>query len=215
MRLDELRAPNPRLQRTPSASPPSPLSRQPLGARKGQGSVVAAAGAIALVLSAIACVNTAPLLPRSKAEIHLIPAGYTGDVFILWGHVEGLPAEHEGAASVFRIPSDGILVTQDLPSPEWHTSSYYRTDATGARQLLTEEPSSVHDTAANRADRRPIVWFPRSGEWHEPDCSATYEMYYVGSRAELLARSDRDANQEELRFRKYVRRRGLCGKPGA
>jgi len=25
--------PNPRLQRTPSASPPSPLSRKPLGAR--------------------------------------------------------------------------------------------------------------------------------------------------------------------------------------
>jgi hypothetical protein len=27
-------APNPRLQRTPSASPPSPLSRQPLDRRK-------------------------------------------------------------------------------------------------------------------------------------------------------------------------------------
>jgi hypothetical protein len=30
----EAASPNPRLQRTPSASPPSPLSRKPLGERK-------------------------------------------------------------------------------------------------------------------------------------------------------------------------------------
>jgi hypothetical protein len=32
--LEDRLPPNPRLQRTPSASPPSPLSRQPLGAGK-------------------------------------------------------------------------------------------------------------------------------------------------------------------------------------
>jgi hypothetical protein len=46
------RSPNPRLQRTPSASPPSPLSRQPLGARKlGRGGIAAALGLVATCCS--------------------------------------------------------------------------------------------------------------------------------------------------------------------
>jgi hypothetical protein len=34
--ITSLQPPNPRLQRTPSAAPPSPLSRKPLGGTKGQ-----------------------------------------------------------------------------------------------------------------------------------------------------------------------------------
>jgi hypothetical protein len=60
-------APNPRLQRTRSASPPSPLSRQPLGNRKSLRLVGAIVLAGALLVSLAACSSAAPPSPRPPA----------------------------------------------------------------------------------------------------------------------------------------------------
>ena len=161
--------------------------------------------AVGIALATLSC-------GLSKSEVHLIPSGYVGDVFIVWGQASGVPAEREGLASVFRIPPDGILVTQDTPSTGWHVSHYYRSSSENSRTELELEPSSIHNTPENRADATPIVWFPRSVEWQADGCSVKYERYYVGSRAHLISRAP---NADELRFQASVRQRKLCGPPGA
>lgn len=98
----------------------------------------------------------------SRSEVHLLPAGTKGDVFILQGYSQGVPARREGFAIVFDIPSERILVTQDQPSAGWHLTHYYYVDTAGKRQKLDYEASTVHPTPENLADKRPFVWFERS-----------------------------------------------------
>jgi len=130
-------------------------------------------------------------------EKHLIPDSYQGDVFIVSGVPNGEPPHRELFTIVFNIPANGILFTQDYPSPGWHSSKYYEVDSSGNRRRLELEPSSVHRTPANLADERRFVWFPRSVTWG----SISYTQYYVGSRADLLSRKP---DKDELRFRAYL-----------
>lgn len=140
-------------------------------------------------------------------ETHLIPEGYRGDVFIVSGMSAGEPPERSGLSIVFRIPANGVLVTQDRPSQGWYIARFYYVDAGGRRRQLQEEPSSVHDTAENRADTRPMVWFQRGWTMSGTDLPCPVKQYYVGTRAHLLSR---DANADELRFRQYVKEHHVC-----
>lgn len=142
-------------------------------------------------------------------EIHLLPAGYQGDVFIIPGVTTGAPARREGQTRAFFIPADGILVTQDHPNSEWHRSQFYYVLPSGERQRLEYEPSSIQDTPRNRGDKRPVVWFERSGSIAGVDlpCSVSFIEYYVGSRAHLLARRP---YEDELRFRVFIKNDHVC-----
>jgi hypothetical protein len=146
----------------------------------------------------------------SNAEVHLLPAGYQGDVFIVPGVAAGVPLSREGGATVFHIPANGILVTQDQPKSGWRSSLFYYLQPNGERQRLDYEPSSIPDTPKNRSDRRPVVWFERSGTVSSVDlpCSVDYVQYYVGSRAHLLTRLP---DADELRFRDFIKKSHVCG----
>jgi len=148
----------------------------------------------------------------SPSEVHLLPAGTKGDVFILPGYRQGVPARREGFAIVFSIPPERILVTQDLPSAGWHMTHYYYVDAAGKRQSLDIEPSSVHDTPENRADQRPIVYGERNGEISADalPCPIRFVRYYVGTRAELLSRTVPEWNADELRLEQFVKEHHIC-----
>jgi hypothetical protein len=92
--------PNPRLQRTRSASPPSPLSRQPLGTRRGITARIAV-GALALVTLS-GCYRTSNFRggtmtdtgtfshPRYHARLQAIPLDRTAQYQF---PVSGLPSE--------------------------------------------------------------------------------------------------------------------------
>ena len=149
----------------------------------------------------------------SRSEVHLLPAGTKGDVFILPGYSQGVPARREGFAIVFDIPPERILVTQDQPSAGWHLTHYYYLDAAGKRQKLDYEPSTVHPTPENLADKRPFVWFQRSaGEISALSlpCPIRFVQYYVGTRADLLSRTVDEANAQELRLEQFVRDHHIC-----
>lgn len=149
----------------------------------------------------------------SRPEIHLIPQGTVGDVFILPGYSSGVPPKREGSASVYEIPPDRILVTQDLPSPGWHRTRFYYVDAAGKRQRLDYEPSTIPDTPANLNDDRPVVWFERgTGEIRAVDlpCPIRYRQYYVGTRAHLLSRSVEEANAGVRLLEQFVREHRVC-----
>jgi hypothetical protein len=145
-----------------------------------------------------------------ETEVHLLPAGYRGDVFIVPGIANGDSPHREGRAIVFQIPADGILVTQDRPSRRWHFSRFYYLHPDGKRQRLEYVASSISDTPENRADERPIAWFERSGTISGTDfpCTVNFVQYYVGSRGHLLSRA-RDS--DELQFDAFIKRGHLCG----
>jgi hypothetical protein len=149
----------------------------------------------------------------SRPEVHLIPAGYKGDVVIMPGYPMGVPPKRDGLSIVFDIPHNGILVTQDQPSSRWHTEHYYYVDGSGRRQRLQEEYSTVHDTPANRADTTPIVaMITGTGEERGVDipCTIYAATYYVGTRADLLSRSVDQANAQRRRIEQLVRRDRVC-----
>jgi len=52
----------------------------------------------------------------SAPEVHLVPAEFQGDVYIIPRMPNGSAPEREGRAILFRMPATGILVTQDAPS---------------------------------------------------------------------------------------------------
>jgi len=151
------------------------------------------------------------LVGCSRSEVHLLPAGVKGDVFILPGHAEGVPARREGFAIVFEVPRGRILVTQDEPSGGWHWTRFYYVDTDGRRQRLDYEPSTVPRTPENLADRRPFVWFVRGGGgvFGSP-CPFRFVQYYVGTRADLLSRTVDEANAEELRLGQFVKEHRIC-----
>lgn len=147
----------------------------------------------------------------SRSEEFLIPESYRGDVFIVTDIPTGEPSQRNWLTNVYRIPPEGILVSADTPSPGWHFSRYFYVDETGEREELQVVASSIRDTAANRSDETPIVWFPRSGSisGSRLPCSVEFQQFYVGTRAHL---SSRDPEADEVRFRDFIRehREQIC-----
>jgi hypothetical protein len=145
-----------------------------------------------------------------EREVHLIPDGFKGDVFIVPGIGAGSRPIRQGGASVFVVPANGILITQDKTTLKWHESRFYYVKPNGLRQRLEEVPSSVPGTQENRSNRRPIVWFEKSGTIAGVNlpCTVHYMQYYVGSRAHLLARGD--AGADERRFLEFVKTGRAC-----
>jgi hypothetical protein len=150
------------------------------------------------------------LVGCTETEVHLVPAGYRGDVFIVPGIPTGSPPRHEGGAIVFAIPSSGILVTQAQPSRGWHMTRYYYLRPDGHRERLEEVASSIHDTRENRVDDRPIAFNERYATISAVNlpCTVSFVQYYVGSRADLIARKSEP--DPELRFRDFVRQGHVC-----
>jgi hypothetical protein len=144
-------------------------------------------------------------------EVYLIPSGFRGDVFLVLGIGAGVPPVRREGASVFVVPANGILVTQDRLSSRWVRSTFYSVEADGQRQRLEEVPSSVPDTPGNRANRRPIVWFQRTVTLQDKNlpCVVRYAQFYVGSRSHLLAR---DSEADERRFLDFVRTGRACNR---
>src|SRR5215831_283757 len=101
-----MRWPNPRQQRTPSAAPPSPLSRKPLGPRSWSLRMRAIAVACLVVaLIAISVANASP--PEKKAWPELPTSGF----------VAGRQATEEDVKAgnaVFVLRSGGRLVGTPL-----------------------------------------------------------------------------------------------------
>ena len=147
------------------------------------------------------------IVPAS--EVHLIPAGYQGDIFIVPGIAIGTPAVHAGRDIVFRIPTNGILVTQAKPGEGWHASEFYSIQPDGRRRRLDLITSTVPRTQDNLRDRRPIVWFERGGTLSGADlpCTISFIQYYVGSRSNLLSR---EPQADENRFRAFVTKTRPC-----
>ena len=62
---------------------------------------------------------------RGEDEIHLLPEGYTGSVFIIFNQPDGQKKEYEDGKRVYKIPPTGILKTQFSPNEGLARVNYY------------------------------------------------------------------------------------------
>lgn len=67
---------------------------------------------ICICVSVLGCRST-------KREIFILPRGFTGYVVLIYDQNSGLPIRLEGDKRVYRIPPNGILLTQASLNSDW------------------------------------------------------------------------------------------------
>lgn len=125
---------------------------------------------------------------KAVPEKYVIPAGYKGEVYVIFGVPNGRPVEKEGRTLVYRIPSDGIMLTSAQSSPELFRSSYYFQKTDGSLdQIKNEWLSTVENTPENLNNNSDWgIYFPRSGSGGTDKCTVHFDLFYVGTKAHLL-----------------------------
>jgi len=146
---------------------------------------------------------------RADSEVHLIPAGYSGEVTIVFHAQNGEPLDVEDGARLYRIPLGGILFTQLAPN-EGHSPErrFFVVVPNGDRQPITEWSGSVPDTPEERANPAVGIFSQTRGQVQAglTSCAIEFEQYFVGTRAQLLDRSDASSG----RITKYLQDTFKC-----
>ncbi|HZM00319.1 MAG TPA: hypothetical protein VFD43_08715 [Planctomycetota bacterium] len=146
---------------------------------------------------AAAAVALAPLLAgcrgkQAEPEIHLIPAGYQGQVVILHDVPDGEPARYEDGARVYPIPPDGVLRSSTpVPDGWWGPDEvrYFYVAEDGTRTRIVDDVnSSIPDTPESRGDPTVGIYFRSFGRisYQGAPCEVALERYSVGTQAFLL-----------------------------
>jgi|GEM_PF-4361580 len=162
---------------------------------------------VSTIFLGVLSLNVAGCVLLIPHKVYLIPDGTKGDVFILRDIKTGEIVDSKLQELVFRIPTSRILLAQYVPDSSPYTSAFYYEKADGTRLRLEEEHSSLHKTEENLKNFTPFVWFVRESRsnWYEVPCEVRYERFYVGTRADMLKRSTDEYNDEELKFKEYVK----------
>lgn len=70
---------------------------------------------------------------RPEPEIYLIPNNYRGKVNIIFNQLKGQKIMYEGDKRVYKVPKNGILLTQAKPEYGFVKHEYYFIDSLGNR----------------------------------------------------------------------------------
>jgi hypothetical protein len=73
---------------------------------------------------------------KAEPEIYLIPSDFVGKVNVLFNEESGAAKEYDRKRRVYKIPSDGILLTQFRTNDGIIDREYYSVDNIGKRTLL-------------------------------------------------------------------------------
>jgi hypothetical protein len=147
--------------------------------------------ACAFALSSLIILSLVAMFVGSTNEAFLIPDGYKGDVYVLYGSRDGQVLNKTRWRVTYRIPSDGVLRIQKPEIPRWTRTKYYYEKRDGSlEQIQNLWLTTVHRTPENLADDKDIgVYFPRTGSFTDSaGCSVQYQQFYVGTKAHLLSK---------------------------
>jgi hypothetical protein len=72
-----------------------------------------------LLLIALVFASSSSEQLLSEPEIHLIPTGFMGYIYIFHNVPDGQPLKREARSRVYEIPKDGILRSQSPLNPGW------------------------------------------------------------------------------------------------
>jgi len=145
----------------------------------------------ALLLHLTTIFGLVALLISSTRERFLIPDGYKGDVYVVYGASDGERLSKTHSAVTYRIPKDGILRVQGPMARNWTRTEYdYQTETGKLERIRNFWPTTIHPTPENLANDRDYgVYFPRTGGLtDEKGCTAEYQFFYVGTKAHLLTK---------------------------
>lgn len=155
---------------------------------------------LTLIFHSALLVGLATIFVFTPTERFLIPDGYIGDVYVVHNIADGEANNRTSSGISYRVPSNGVLLTRGpvyrgAISPKYY---YERGDST-LKRIRTYWPSTIARTAENLADDKSYgVYFLRVGSLsilqspgipddNVPQCPVEYEMFYVGTKANLLA----------------------------
>jgi hypothetical protein len=127
----------------------------------------------------------------STKERFLIPDGYKGDVYVVYGARDGESLSKTREGVTLRIPQDGVLRTRDPMPLGWTRTQYYYERQNGSLERIRNFwPTTIHRTPENLANDKDIgVFFPRNGTLtNSTACSVHFEQFYVGTKAHLLSK---------------------------
>jgi hypothetical protein len=162
----------------------------------------------AFVLAALSC-GQMPVM--ADPEILLIPRGYTGNIFVVYGIPSGQPPRRENGARLYRIPANGVLLTQDPPNTGINTVwKFFYEDPGDTREPLGRIwASTVQNTPENRAWPDVEIFYPRQGRYRAEQmaCEVRHSQYYVGTRAQAIANGTRTDMQK---FGEILRNASAC-----
>ena len=143
-------------------------------------------------------------LEQAEPASHFIPAGFVGEVYIIFGVADGVAPEYRDGRRIYRISEDGILRTQ-FPPTGWSrpSYSYISSDEAEASSIPQGPSGTIHDTAENRSSGQveilrsimggrgaPVPGRPGSFSSNAP-CSVKYASYFVGTRSQFLDHTSR------------------------
>lgn len=104
----------------------------------------------------------------AEPEIHLLPAGFTGQVVILYDVADGAEAKREQGRRVYEIPASGVLRSQFPANKRFYWP--------GRRQLFYRGPSGQRLSLAS-ADAS--IAGLASGLATQEKCDVRYDAYIV------------------------------------
>jgi hypothetical protein len=183
------------------------------------------------------------LAKKQPAATFLIPDGYQGPVLLVLGEPCGLPPEKVDGRLIYRVPANGIVITQNpawdsnapennYPNEGYYSSpdnEYYVVDRTGKHLRELTELSENYDDDPDAAPYSTTSWislgrndvgvFARSPIFPIPDDSTryTFQEFDVSSFARLHQQdyNERSSTQHDLADRLVAQCRQRGGRPPA
>ncbi|HEY4290228.1 MAG TPA: hypothetical protein VGN00_24170 [Puia sp.] len=124
-------------------------------------------------------------------EIYLIPSDYRGKVVAIYARPFGEQPVMEDSSTIFKIPEDGILVTQSIKRNihELRESEFYLINKNGERTRLNIlEKDSLFNSKDSIRFRHEVGVIPfgtiGSCEFDKPN-TFCYSDFYIGTYSEM------------------------------
>jgi hypothetical protein len=156
----------------------------------------------ALAVPAVVAALVGTLFVSATKEKYIIPSAYEGEIYVVHDVANGQPPEKSFWGTTYRIPKDGVLLTQAPMSHNFTRTTYYSELKDGSlRRIRSEWYSTIERTPENLANDRDIgMYFPRTGSFTDAaGCRIEYDEIYVGTKADILS------NPRELDLSSYLR----------
>ena len=145
-----------------------------------------------LTVSILFMTAVGSLFLTTTKQRFIVPEGYRGDVYIIFGVPSGAPVERTRFSVTYRIPQDGVLLTQGRMINGVTRSEYdWQAQDGTLRRIPNLWLATIESTPENLAnDRDEGVWAPRSGSADSApsDCPVDFEEFYVGTQAHFLTK---------------------------
>jgi|SRR5471030_1166866 hypothetical protein len=150
--------------------------------------------ASAVAINGVIILATFSFFLGTTDERILIPEGYRGTVYIFYNVKSGQGVDKTFKSLNLTVPDSGVLLVRDPMFTGWTRTVYLYARPDGiSRRLLGSWPDGTKKMdELLKSDNDVGVFFPRAGGVTIPGCTAEYEQFSVGTKAELNAQHEDD-----------------------